>query len=133
MQNLSARYRELESNNRHIIDNLKREKDTLLAQMEAMLRLLGEKLEKAVRALIQFARVLAYKTFTREHKEAIVSWLALDRDDSKSNAHFVKVFARPFLTDKEFDKGCKELDRLTSFFPSVIEELEQPQRRGMKR
>ncbi len=61
LQNLSARYRELESNNRHIIDNLKREKDTLLAQMEAMLRLLGEKLEKAVRALIQFARVLAYK------------------------------------------------------------------------
>lgn len=133
LQNLSARYRELESNNRHIIDNLKREKDTLLAQMEAMLRLLGEKLEKAVRALIQFARVLAYKTFTREHKEAIVSWLALDRDDPKSNAHFIKVFARPFLTDKEFDKGCKELDRLTSSFTAVMEDLEQPQRRGMRR
>lgn len=92
LQNRSARYRELESNNRHIIDNLKREKDTLLAQMEAMSRLLGEKLEKAVRALIQFAKVLAYKTFTREHKEAIVSWLALDWDDPKSTAHFVKVF-----------------------------------------
>ncbi|WP_286335378.1 hypothetical protein, partial [Bacteroides caecimuris] len=71
--------------------------------------------------------------FTREHKEAIVSWLALDRDNPKSNAHFVKVFARPFLTDKEFDKGCKELDRLTSSFPAVMEDLEQPQRRGMRR
>ncbi len=31
LQQLSTRYRRLESNNRHIIDNLKREKDTLLA------------------------------------------------------------------------------------------------------
>jgi len=43
------------------------------------------------------------------------------------------VFARPFFSDKEFDKGCKELDRLTSSFPAVMEDLEQPQRRGMRR
>ncbi|WP_217961424.1 hypothetical protein [Muribaculum intestinale] len=47
--------------------------------------------------------------------------------------HFVKIFARPFRTDKEFDKGCKELDRLTSSFPAVMEDLEQLQRRGMRR
>ncbi len=68
--------------------------------MEAMLRLLGEKLEKAVRALIQFARVLAYKTFTREHKEAIVSWLALDRDDPKIKRPFCQG-VRPTVSDRQ--------------------------------
>lgn len=66
-------------------------------------------------------------------KESVVSWLSLDRDNPKSNARFVKVFARPFLTDKEFTKGCKELDLLTSSFPAVMENLEQPQRRWMRR
>ncbi len=64
---------------------------------------------------------------------SIKNVLALDRDDPKSNAHFVKTLARLFLTNKEFDKGCKELDRLTSSFHAVMEDLEQPQRRGMRR
>lgn len=52
-------------------------------------------------------------------------------NNPKLNAYFVKVFAQPFLTDKEFDKGYKELDSLTSSFPSDMEELEQPQRKGI--
>ena len=44
-----------------------------------------------------------------------------------------KNLCQPFLTDKEFYKGCKELDRLTSSFPAVMKDLEQPQRRGMRR
>ncbi|MCM1448168.1 MAG: hypothetical protein NC113_08135 [Bacteroides sp.] len=40
-------------------------------------------------------------------------------DNPKSNARFVKVFARQFLNAKDFDKGCKEHDRMTSsFLPS---------------
>ncbi|MCI8999170.1 MAG: hypothetical protein HFJ95_09300 [Muribaculaceae bacterium] len=47
--------------------------------------------------------------------------------------HIITMFARPFLTDKEFDKGCKELDRITSSFLAVMENLEQPQRRNVRR
>ncbi|SEG01748.1 hypothetical protein [Parabacteroides chinchillae] len=128
---LSRRYREMESGNRMVIDNLKREKETMLARMEAMLSMLGGNLEKAIRALIQFARSIC-STFTRTHKEAIVPWL-ITGNDPKKQADFVKLFSRPFLDDAQFKKGYREMDALTSSFPSVIEELEQPQHRGMRR
>ena len=128
---LSRRYRELESNDRRVIDNLKREKETLLARLEAMLSMLGDKLEKAIRALIQFARSVC-STFTRYHKEAIVPWLTTGSKPD-NQADFVKLFSRPFLDDEQFRKGYREMDALTSSLPSVIEELEQPQRRGMRR
>lgn len=128
---LSRRYREMESNDRKVIDNLKREKETLLARMEAMLKMLGDKLEKAIRALIQFAKA-AYSTFTRDHKEAIVPWLTTG-NNPENQADFVKLFSRPFLDNEQFKKGCREMDALTSSLPSVIVELEQPQRRGMRR
>lgn len=128
---ISRRYRELESNDRRVIDNLKREKETLLARLEAMLSMLGDKLEKAIRALIQFARS-AYSTFTRDHKEAIVPWLTTGSKPD-NQADFVKLFSRPFLDDGQFRKGYREMDALTSSLPSVLKELEQPQYRGIRR
>ena len=128
---LSRRYREMESNDRRVIDNLRREKDTMLARMEAMLSMLGDKLEKAIRALIQFARSVC-PAFTRDHKEAIVPWLTTG-NDPKNQADFVKLFSRPFLDDAQFRKGYREMDALASSLPSVIEELEQPQYRGIRR
>lgn len=128
---LSRRYREMESNDRKVIDNLRREKETLLARLEAMLKMLGDKLEKAIRALILFARS-ACSTFTRDHKEAIVPWLTTGSKPD-SQADFVKLFSRPFLDEEQFRKGYREMDSLSSSLPSVIEELEQPQWRGMRR
>ena len=49
------------------------------------------------------------------------------------NDHTLKVFARPFLDNRQFDKGSKELDRLTSNFPSVLEEVNRTQSRGFSR
>ena len=46
-----------------------------------------------------------------------------DSPDVRNRAHTLKVFARPFLDNRQFDKGSKELDRPTSNFPSVMEEV----------
>ena len=44
----------------------------------------------------------------------------------RNAAHTLKVFARQFLDNRLFDKGSKELDHLTSNFPSVLEDFYQP-------
>ena len=61
-----------------------------------------------------------------------VEYLA-DSPDVRSAAHTMKVFARPFLDNRQFDKGRKELDSLTSNFPYVLEEVNQTQNRGFRR
>ena len=52
----------------------------------------------------------------------IVEYLA-DSPDVRNAAHTLKAFARPFLDNRQFDKVSKELDRLTSNFSSVLEEV----------
>ncbi|MDE6824125.1 MAG: hypothetical protein K2J27_05275 [Duncaniella sp.] len=47
----------------------------------------------------------------------------------KDAAHTLKVFARPHLDNRQFEKGSKELDRLTSNRPSVMEEVNRTQSR----
>ena len=50
----------------------------------------------------------------------------------KDAAHTLKVFARPHLDNRQFEKGSKELDRLTSNRPSVMEEVNRTQSRGFR-
>ena len=53
-----------------------------------------------------------------------------DSTDVRNAAHTLR---RPFLENRQFDKGSKELDRLTSNFSSVLEEVNRTQSRGFRR
>ena len=53
-----------------------------------------------------------------------------DVPNVKDTAHTLKVFARPHLDNRQFEKGIKELDRLTSKFPSVMMEVNRHRGRG---
>ena len=46
-----------------------------------------------------------------------------DSPDVRNAAHTLKVFARPFLNNRQFDKVSNWLDCLTSNFPSVLKEV----------
>ncbi|MDE6271122.1 MAG: hypothetical protein K2M12_09760 [Muribaculaceae bacterium] len=128
---LSKEYRSLESATATRIKRLEREKNDLLARLKAMLDMLHEKLKEAVRAFMEFSKSVL-REFSIRHRDTIVEYLA-DIPDVRNAAHTLKVFARPFLDNRQFDKGSKELDRLTSNFPSVLEEVNRTQSRGLRR
>ncbi|MDE7346849.1 MAG: DUF4407 domain-containing protein, partial [Muribaculaceae bacterium] len=128
---LSKEYRSLESATATRIERLEREKNDLLARLKAMLDMLNEKLREAVKAFMEFSRSVL-REFSIRHRDTIVEYLA-DSPDVRNAAHTLKVFARPFLENRQFDKGSKELDRLTSNFPSVLEEVKRMQSRGFRR
>ena len=65
------------------------------------------------------------------HRETIAEYLA-DGPNVKDAVHTLKVFARPHLDNRQFEKGSKELDRLTSNLPSVMEEVNRTQSRGFR-
>ena len=96
-----------------------------------MLDMLHEKLKEAVRAFMEFSKSVL-REFSIRHRDTIVEYLA-DSPDVRNAAHSMKVFARPFLDNRQFDKGSKELDRLTSNFPSVLEEVNRTQSRRLRR
>ena len=128
---LSKEYRSLESATAMRIERLEREKSELLARLKAMLDMLHEKLKEAVRAFMEFSKSVL-RVFSIPHRDTIVEYLA-DNPDVRNATHTMKVFARPFLDNRQFDKGSKELDRLTSNFPSVLEEVNRTQSRGFRR
>lgn len=128
---LSKEYRSLESSSAMRIERLEQEKSDLLARIRTMLDMLQEKLRKAVKILIEFSRSVL-KEFSIRHRDTIVEYLA-DSTAVRNAAQSIKVFARPFLDNRQFDKGSKELDRLTSNFPSVLEEVNRTQSRGFRR
>ncbi len=128
---LSKEYRCLESSSATRIERLEREKSELLARLKAMLDMLHEKLKEAVRAFMEFSKSVL-REFSIRHRDTIVEYLA-DNPDVRNATHTMKVFARPFLDNRQFDKGSKELDRLTSNFPSVLEEVNRTQSRGFRR
>lgn len=128
---LSNKYRSLESSSALRIERLEQEKNDLLARIKAMLDLLQEKLREAVKVLIEFSKSLL-RDFSIRHRDTIVEYLG-DSPDVRNAAQSIKVFALPFLDNRQFDKGSKELDRLTSNFPSVLEEVNRTQSRGFKR
>ena len=128
---LSKEYRSLENASATKIERLEREKNDLLERLKAMLDMLHEKLKEAVRAFMEFSKSVL-REFSIRHRDTIVKYLA-DSPDVRNAAHTLKVFARPFLDNRQFDKGSKELDRLTSNFPSVLEEVNRTQSRGFKR
>ena len=115
---LSKEYRSLENATATKIERLEREKSDLLARLKAMLDMLHEKLKEAVKAFLEFSKSVL-REFSMRHRDTIVEHLA-DSPDVRNAAHTLKVFARPFLDNRQFDKGSKELDRLTSNFPSVL-------------
>ena len=86
----------------------------------AMIDMLHEKLKEAVRAFMEFSKSVL-REFSIRHRNMIVEYLADSPDFRK--------FARPFLENLQFDKGSKELDCLTSNFPSVLEEVNRTQSR----
>ncbi|MDE7347630.1 MAG: hypothetical protein K2N48_12940, partial [Muribaculaceae bacterium] len=128
---LSKEYRSLESATATRIERLEREKSDILARLRAMLDMLHEKLKEAVRAFMEFSKSVLRELSIR-HRDTIVEYLA-DSPDVRNAAHTLKVFARPFLENRQFDKGSKELDRLTYNFPSVLEEVNRTQNRGFRR
>ena len=83
-----------------------------------MLDLLQEKLREAVKVLIVFSKSVL-RVFSIRHRDTIVEYLA-DSPDIRNTAQSIKVFARPFLDNRQFDKESKELDRLTSNFHSFL-------------
>lgn len=128
---LSNKYRSLESSSAMRIERLEQEKNDLLARIKAMLDMLQEKLREAVKVLIEFSKSIL-RDFSIRHCDTIVEYLA-DSPDVRNAAQSIKIFARPFLDNRQFDKGSKELDRLTSNFPSVLEEVNRTQNRGFRR
>ncbi|MBD5375703.1 MAG: hypothetical protein HDR77_09560, partial [Bacteroides sp.] len=127
---LSKAYRNLESTSNTRIERLEFEKADLLARIKAMLEMLERRLREAIRALIEFSRSV-FKEFTMSHREKITEYLA-DAPNVQDAAHTLKVFARPHLDNRQFEKGSKELDRLTSNLPSVLEEVNRSQSRGFR-
>ena len=93
--------------------------------------MLHEKLREAVKAFMEFSKSVLRELGIR-HRGTIVEYLA-DSPDIRNATHTLKVFARSFLENRQFDKGSKELDRLTCNFPSVLEEVNQTQKRGFRR
>ncbi|MDE6551650.1 MAG: hypothetical protein K2K98_01620 [Muribaculaceae bacterium] len=128
---LSKEYRSLESVTAMRIERLEREKNDLLERLKAMLDMLHDKLKETVRAFMEFSKSVL-REFSIRHRDTIVEFLA-DSPDVRNAAHTLKVFARPFLDNRQFDKGSKELDRLTSNFPSVLGEVNRTQSRGFRR
>ena len=128
---LSKEYRSLESSTATKIERLEHEKNDLLARLKAMLDMLHEKLKEAVRAFMEFSRSVL-KEFSIRHRDTIVEYLA-DSPHVRNAAHTLKVFARSFLDNRQFDKRSKELDRLTSNYPSVLEEVNRMLSRGFRR
>ncbi len=72
------------------------------------------------------------REFSIRNQDTIVEYLA-DSPDVRNAAHTLKVFARPFLDNRQFVKGSRELDRPTSNFPAVLEEVNLAQNRGFRR
>ena len=93
--------------------------------------MLSEKLKEAVKAFMEFSKSVLRELNVR-HRDTIVEYLA-DSPDVSKTAYTLKVFACPFLDNRQFDKGSKELDRLTSNFPSVLEEVNRTQSRCLGR
>ncbi len=127
---LAKEYRSLESFSSMRIERLEQEKNDLHARIKAMLDLLQEKLREAIKVLIEFSKSVL-REFSIRHRDTIVEYLAYS-PDVRNAAQSIKVFARPFLDDRQFEKGSKELDRLTSNFPSVLEEVNRTQNRGFR-
>ena len=83
--------------------------------------MLERRLREAITALIEFSRSV-FKEFTMSQREKITEYLA-DVPNVQDAAHTLKVFARPHLDNRQFEKGSKELDRLTSNLPTVIKDM----------
>ena len=128
---LSKEYRRLESVTAMRIERLERDKNDLLARIKAMLDMLHWKLKEAVKVFMEFSKSVLME-FSIRHRDTIVEYLA-DSSDVRNAAHTLKVFTRPFLDNRQFDKVSKELERLTSNFPSVLEEVNQTQSLGFRR
>ena len=109
------------------IKRLEFEKSDLLARLKAMLEMLERRLRDAIVAVIEYSRSI-FKEFTMTHRETIAEYLA-DAPNVQDAAHTLKVFARPHLDNRQFEKGSKELDRLTTNLPSVIEDMNRTQGR----
>ena len=124
---LSKAYRDLETSSNMRIKRLEFEKSDLLARLKAMLEMLERRLRDAIVAVIEYSRSI-FKEFTMTHRETIAEYLA-DAPNVQDAAHTLKVFARPHLDNRQFEKGSKELDRLTTNLPSVIEDMNRTQGR----
>lgn len=127
---LSKAYRDLETSSNMRIERLEFEKSDLLARLKAMLEMLERRLRDAIVAVIEYSRSI-FKEFTMTHRETIAEYLA-DAPNVQDAAHTLKVFARPHLDNRQFEKGSKELDRLTSNLPSIMKELNRTQSRGFR-
>ena len=92
--------------------------------------MLERRLRDAIVTVIEYSRSI-FKEFTMTHRETIAEYLA-DAPNVQDAAHTLKVFARPHLDNRQFEKGSKELDRLTSNLLSIMKELNRTQSRGFR-
>ena len=127
---LSKAYRDLETSSNMRIKRLEFEKSDLLARLKAMLEMLERTLRNAIIAVIEYSKSI-FKEFTMTHRKTIAEYLA-DAPNIQDAAHTLKLFARPHLDNRQFEKGSKELDRLTTNLPSVIEDMNRTRGRGIE-
>ena len=129
---LLQNYRALKANSEYDIKKLKQEYQTLKDRLDKFLESFSEAVKKAIKAVISFAKSKIYSEFSRDHKEAVVNCLNA-YTVPEDMAHNLKVFTVPFLTDREHEKGSKELDRTVKNLPALTAELERSQSRGFRR
>lgn len=128
---LTKEYRALEKSSGDRIERLENEKADLMARIQAMLDLLMDALKEAVRVVIEFSRSV-FKEFTKRHRETLAEYLVTTDNPAKA-VNEIKAFTRPFLNDRQFEKGSRELDRFVSNFPAVLEDMNRNRSRGFKR
>ena len=90
--------------------------------------MLERRLREATTALIEFSRSVL-KEFTMSHRKKIAEYHA-DAPNVKDAVHTLKVFTRPHLDNRQYEKGSKELDRLTFNLPSVMKDMNRHRGRG---
>lgn len=113
------------------IERLENEKTELLNRLRIMLDMLMEALRKAVIAVKEYSKSI-FKEFTMTHRETIAAYLA-STTDPKQSAEIIKAFVRPHLDDRQYAKGSRELDRLVSNLPTVLQDMSQERRRSLRR
>ena len=129
---LLQNFRALKANSEYDFKKLKQEYQTLKDRIDKFLESFSEIVRKAIKAVISFAKSKMYTEFSRDHKEAVVKCLNA-YTVPEDMAHNLKVFTVPFLTDREHEKGSKELDRTVKNLPALTAELEHTQSRGFRR
>lgn len=103
------------------------QKDAELAEhkhrLQKLLGLLEDICRMAVEAIIEFARNLTSKAFSFPQAKIVNDYMGKGQD-REVDASLLLHFARPFLSDNEFKKACREVFNVVKSF-SKYEQMEE--------